>query len=866
MEALFQDLRFGARQLGSSPGFTAVAALTLALAIGANAAIFSVLDAVLLRPLPFDHPQRVVQIRDHYPHHEWDQISVPNFHDYRAETRALFRRFGALQRTSLYLVTPEGDLEVSGTYFSADLLRMLSVEPQAGRFFSDEEEAALAHVAILTHDFAQSRFGGADEAIGRTLTMKYWSMGSREGQPRGYHAEVFTVVGVAPPGLTVPPVLRRSEFHTYEPEVLLPMGLWSWGWENRGMYAFPVLAELEAGVPVEAARARLETVAARIAAEHPDTNGDYEVSVVPLGELLANRYRATFLLLGGAVGMVLLLACVNVATLLLGRSTVRRTEFAVRRALGAGRRRLARQVLTESSLLALAGGTCGLLVAYGATGVLVSLMPSEIPRIERATIDLRTVAFTFAIAALTVLLFGSMPALGVGRRSLGEDLKEGGRSGSGASRRFLTNLQIAEVALAVVLLVGAGLLTHSLLRLTGEDLGVETRRLLVSELELSPPELSKYAERRQSRSLWTRIRERLSGVPGVDWVEATSEPPIDGGSGNSELTLADPARPGTHATTDYRFVSPGYLRGMGIALRAGRYFEETDLGRPVVIVDETLARRFWPDGDALDGEVYWGRQDLTLGLFPRELDELALKDDLGPEERERADQIYAALGDRIDPRYPIPFRMRVVGVVENVKNRGPTVEGGPQAYAPLTAWRSVSFVMRTALPPELLAAPVAAAIREVDPVEPEIASLRTAEDYASATVAEPRFQTTLVGIFAGLALLLATVGLYGVVSYSVARRIREMGVRRALGAQRRDIFRLVVGEALRIAVWGLVPGVAAGLAVSRYLRSLLYEIGPTDPWTYGGVCALLLAVTLAASIVPARRAVRADPVEVLRAE
>ena len=875
MDALLQDLRFGARKLAASPGFTAVAVLTLALGIGANGAIFSLLDAVLLRPLHLEDADRVIYITDRFPDHEMDLVSVPNFDDYRAGTTDLFSSFGAFQRTPIFLEGSEGDRELRGLYISADVLQMTTFEPRSGRFFTAaEDQGALEHVAILTHDFWQRHFDGDEDAVGRTLRLKYWSSGGRAGQPQGFHGELFTVIGVLPPDFELPPVPGPRGFQIYDPEILIPMGLWSWGMDNRGMHAFKVLAELDLGASLEDARSRLDTIAARIAADHPDTHGDYRASATVLPDLLAARYRPIFLLLGGSVAMILLLACVNVATLLLARSTARRAEFAVRGALGADRRRLARQALTESALLALLGGAAGIVVAHGTSRILLSLMPSYmtsyLPRLHEAGTDLRTVAFTFGVAAAAVLLFGSPPAILVGRLPFAEGLKEGGRDGSGGPRRLLAGLQMMEIALAVVLLVGAGLLARSLLRLTQVDLGLDTRRKLVVHLQLSPPELSKYRSESEVQPLWQQIRERLQGVAGVEWTEAISEPSIDGREGGWEVTLADPERPGTFAITDWRLVSPGYLPRLGVALRAGRYFEEADVERPVVIVDETLAQRFWPEGGAVGGELYWGRQDLREGLLPSELDERARSRSRPPEvsaaDRERLDALLARLGDRVDQRYPLPFRMTVVGVVGHVRNQGPAAHPAPQAYVPLRAWRSASMVMLTRLEPERLAAPVEAAIREIDATEPRIASMRAMEDYVSATTAEPRFRTTLVGAFAVVALLLATVGLHGVVAYSVSRRIREMGVRRALGAQSGDIVRLVLGEGVRLAIWGLVPGVLLGLALSRYLESVLFEVARADPWTYGAVCLLILCVTALASYLPARRAVRVDPVESLRAE
>ncbi len=869
LDGLGQDLRFGVRKLAGSPGFTAVAVVILALGIGANAAIFSVADAVLLRGLPLSHPDRVVQIRDHFPSWDWNAVSVPNFRDYREGAGDVFSRFAGFQGTPLHVETDGRTREASGLYASSDLFEILDVEPAAGRFFHDrEDEGALDHVAILRHDFARGRFGDADEAVGKTLSAAYWSSGERAGQPQGFHFETFTVVGVLPPDFQLPPTWRRGGFRTLDPEIIIPMGLWSWGIGDRGMFALTALAEIEAGASLEQARARLSTVASRIEQEYPESNDGYWVTATPLPELIRDTHGTIFLLLGGSVGVLLLLACVNVATLLLSRSTVRRRELAVRGALGAGRRRLVRQLLTENALLALLGAGAGLALAYATTGGLVALMPAGIPRLEQAAVDLRTVAFTLGLTGLTVLLSGTLPALRAGGRDLTEDLKEGGRDGTGGPQRLLNTLQVAEIALSVVLLVGGGLLVHSFVRMSRVDPGIDPRSTLVAELELSNREFSKYRTLDDAERLRGRLVERLEALPGVEWAGAVSRPPLSGSERTLAVTLADGERAGTHTTADWRFVTPEYLQRMGVDLRAGRYFREEDRYRPVVIVNEVLANQLWPDESAVGGEIHFGHQNLSEGPFPRELTDLAMEQRRGtldPDERQRMDAILEKLGDRIDRRYFPPPRLEVVGVVEEVKNLGPRAEPRPQVYG--FAWwgQAFSVVMRTAVEPEGLIGPAQAAIREVDAVEPRIASMRPLEAYVSETVAESRFQATLVGAFAAIALLLAAVGLYGVVSYSVGRRIQEMGVRKALGAGSDDLIGMVLGEALRIALWGLVPGVAAGWLFSRYLESLLFRVAPLDPWTYGAVALLLLGVILISSYLPARRAVRVDPVEALRA-
>jgi putative ABC transport system permease protein len=798
---LAKDLRFAARVLRRSPAFTATAVITVALGIGATTAIFSVLNAVVLRPLPFDRPERLVHVFRMQPPVSRALVSVPTYRDLVARQRG-FEVLAARQFVPLNLTGVDRAERLAGWRVTPDFFALFGARPARGRLLepADDQPGSPA-VAVISDGLWRRRFGGpaGPEVIGRRIAL--------DGQSH-------TVVGVAPPAL------RAAS--AQEVDLWTPARLGA-STRERGDNFLRMIGRLRDGVTVEGAMAQLDHVAAGLAREHPGNHAELTFLVAPM---LADQVREVktvlWLLLAGVL-LVLLIACANVANLLLARATVRQRELAVRAALGAGRWRLAQQLLTESLLLAVVGGAVGVLAAHWGVEALLALAPPSLPRAAEVDIDGRVLAFSLGLALVTGVVFGLAPAWRLGRLGFERSLKEDGRGVAGrrVGSRLRRALVVTELALSLVLLAGAGLAFGSVRRLLAVDPGFDPGPLLAANISYP---------REETRAQFLRaVVERVAALPGVASVGVINDLPVTGASamsGNFQVQGAPRVNWATAPVADKRFVTPAYFRTMGIPLRAGRTFGDRD-GRPAgegapILINETLARRFFPGQDPL------GKRLLVQGVN------------------------------------------EIIGVVGDVRQRGLARATTPDVYFSL--WQlpgtsEVSLLVRAAAggDPAALAPAVRRAVEEVDPTAP-VSRIRTMDEVVATSIGQERFTLVLLAAFALVALALAAIGLYGVMAYQVAARAREMGVRLALGAQSGDVLGLVIGQGLRLTALGVAIGLAAALGLGRLLARLFFGVQPVEPATLAAVAALLMAVALAACYLPARRATRVDPLVVLREE
>jgi putative ABC transport system permease protein len=801
------DLRYAFRQLRKSPGFTFVAVLTLALGIGANTAIFSVINAVLLRPLPYPEAERIVYLNESDPIQSYISINWLDFLDWKRDN-TVFEELAVARRESFNLSgLPGREAErVSGAVVSANFFKVIGLPPQAGRFFNEEEDKAGGPaLAVISDGLWQRSFHGDPAVLGRSINL---------------HNQLYNVVGVLPPQMSSPsgvdvwvPIMRRAQV-----------------WENRenhpGLYAW---GRLKKGVSVEQAQAQMRAIAAGLEKKYPATNTSVGATVTPLLENQVGSYRKNLNLLLGAVGLVLLIACANLANLLAVRGAARAREFAVRAALGASRGQIVRQLLTESFLLALLGGLGGFLIAFWGRDAIIALSPPGIPRLESVTLDGWVLVFSLGLALCTNFLFGLWPARMAAKIDMQLALNAGGRGSSDslAAQRTRNWLVIAEIALTLMLLTAAGLVLKSFARAQALSLGFEPRGLLTARLDLP---YRVYSTKEKVVQFSDKLLERVRALPGVSDAAMSSNPPMLAGWQTDILREGAPKPPpGQAISADTEIVRGNYFATLKGTLLKGRVFDQRDTGAspPVTLIDQSLADRFFSGENPVGKRLQIDPDDSGTGRF-----------------------------------------FEIIGVVARMKMRGfDQISSLPLVYFSQAQVERTNYVLmvRTQGAPAALEKSVRDAVAAVDPTQP-VFEVRPMLDRVQATWAAPRFISFLLLVFAGLALLLSTIGLYGVLSYSALRRLREIGIRLALGAQRSDIRTLILGQGLRLLAIGLTIGLVGVIAFSRVLRSFLFEVNALDPAIYLGVSLLLALAALLACWIPARRAAGSDPIVALRHE
>jgi putative ABC transport system permease protein len=820
-DEMFQDLRFALRMLLKRPGFTLIAILTLSLGIGANTAIFSVVHAVLLKPLPYATPERLVMLWESSPKigGEFD-VRINHFLAWRDEQQ-VFAQLAAYQYQDFNLSGGDRPERIQGVLVTANLFPLLGVQPAEGRNFLPEEERDGQHrVAIVSHDFWRRRFG--DD--------------SHSQDPPGWREKMLTlngdsyrVIGVMPAGFEIARGGGMPQGLAFVPRADLWTPIPFKPDDRANVSRYPiVIGRLRPEVTIEQANSAMTALARRLDSSEPQMS----VKLVPLSEQLTGKVRPALLVLLGAVGLVLLIACVNVANLKLAGAAARRREFALRAALGASRLRLARQVMTEGLLLSVIAGAGGWLLAHWLRHLIVAFSPDSLPRVREIALDGTVLGFTLLASILTGVIFSLAPAMRFSRPDLTEDLKSGaGKTSLSLSRFSLGSLLVvAEVALALALLIGAGLLLNSFVRLQRVDPGFDSRNVLTMQLSLPQP---KYSTGAQMESFHRQMLERVEALPGVEAAGLINELPLGGGDMDfPEFTIdGQESTPGAYwFTNSISIVSPGYFRAMGTPLVRGRLFDarDSEQSERVIIVNEAAARRYWQGRDPV--------------------------------------------GSRISAMNAYFFL--VVGVVADVRHQGLESETNPRVYLPHTQvmermkvrlLRSMTLAMRSASPAEPLIAAVQREVGAVDREQP-LSNIRTMRQVVAASVAERKFTTALLGAFAALALLLALIGIYGVMSYVVTQRTHEIGIRVALGARASDVLRLVVRQGMTLAFAGLIVGLPVSLGLAQLMKGLLYGVSATDPLTFAAAAALLMAVALLAALVPAQRAMKVDPMIALRSE
>jgi predicted permease len=810
MQTLFQDLRYGARMLLKQPGFTLIAVLTLALGIGANTAIFSVVNGVLLKPLPYRNPEQLIRVFETSQTQPKFPVAQGNFQDYRAQNSTL-AGLALYTRRDQELSQDGKPEQLAALGITAGYFEVLGVRPLLGREFRREDELPESSPGvILSHALWQRRFNSDAGIIGKSVILS---------------GRQHTIIGVMPAGVQHVGGDYRSMPHGETVDVWGPLQMPAQA--GRGGHFCNAVGRLKPGVSVAQANADLNVIAERNAQQFPNTNRPFRVTVKSLHEEIVGRSQTMLLVLLGAVFFVLLIACVNVANLLLARATVREREIAVRTAVGAGRWRIVRQLLTESVLLALLSSGVGVLLAQWAIAALSTLGPEQLPRLQAVSIDGRILLFTLGLTIVTGILFGLAPALQAGNVNLNELLKEGGRSGVGQrQRRLRDGLVIVEVALALVLLVGAGLLIRSFWKLQGADPGFNPERVLTASLTLPN---ARYADPPKLIAFHQQLLERVTALPGVQSAGLTSDLPWTGYDENAGFNIEGKTfPPNDGAGGRYHYVSPDYFRTVGVPLIAGRFTNNAD-GQDApraILINQAMAELYWP------GESAVGKRITFIG-------------------QPKSDKDW----------------FNVIGVVGDVKDFPHSAAAVPAFYWALTqqTQRQVILAVRSSADPLSLVEAVRNEVRALDPDLP-LADIKPLETVAATALASQRFTLWLVGFFAGTALLLAALGIYSVLSYLVAQRTQEIGVRMALGAQFGDVLKLVIRQGMTLVLLGVTAGLVAALGLTRLMKGLLYQVSATDPLTFVAIGLLLTLVALLACWLPARRATKVDPIIALRCE
>ncbi len=821
MTTLWQDIRYGARMLLKNPGISIIVVIALALGIGANSAIFSVVNAVLLRPMPYEESDRLIFLNEKSPVLDEMSISYPNFSDWRAQTQT-FEKIGVYNRAS-YNLTGAGEAEriVTGQV-SADLFSVLRVNALHGRVFNNEEDKPGGRaVVVLSYPLWQRRFGGQMSILNQPITL---------------NGKSYDVIGIMPETYAYP---SRAE-------MWVPVGQLSDqpSWKERGNHpGLYGVARLKPGVTFEQADADMNTIAANLEKQYPDSNAGNRVRLRPLLEIFVGDVRRALWVIFGAVGFVLLIACANIANLLLARASARKKEMAIRTAVGASRWRLMRQLLTESVLLSLIGGAIGLALARWGVQLILYVSPTGIPRSREIGLDWTVLAFTVVVSVATGIIFGLLPAIQAGDVDVHETLKESGRGTS--SRQWLRSfLVVGEVATTLVLLIAAGLMIRSFYLLQKVNPGFSHEQLTTFSVALPQ---KKYATQEARASFYDRLLENIRALPGIESAAAASGLPLGNNGWQSGFRIEgrpDPPRDQT-PLVELCMVTPDYFKAMNIPLLRGRSFTDSDnrshlagqdlsklnddqraiRGLNKIIIDEEFAKRYWPNEDPIGKRVLFGGQE--------------------------------------EPR-----KLEVIGVVGRVKmeslNQNSDRVQGYYPYAQSPSG-SMTIIMKGASDPNQLIGSVRAAIKEIDPDQP-IYAIRTMDEIRAESVQNERLNLTLLSLFAGIALVLAIVGIYGVMSYSVTQRTHEIGIRMAVGARPRDVFTMIMGHGMKLAVIGVVIGLIGAFALTRLMASMLFGVEPTDATTYGGIAALLLGVSLLACYLPGRRATKVEPTVSLRYE
>lgn len=806
MDSLRTDIQYALRSLSKRPTFTLIAVVTLALGIGANTAIFSAINALLLRPLPFPELDRVVAIWDKVPSRgvTRNEVTVANYLDWQSQSQS-FDQLALHRWWSANLTGIDPPERIQGFLVTANFFDALGMKPIMGRNFSAEEnQPGKDAVAIISHSLWQRRFGGDPNIISKTITV---------------NSIVRTVIGVMPERFNYP---KGSE--VYAPLAMTPELM-----RSRGDHSYYVVGRLKPGVSIESAQAELDGISARLEQQYPDTNKGWGAAVYPIVADTVRGYDTALWVMMGAVGFVLLIACANVANLMLARASGRQKEIALRAALGASRWRIVRQLLTESVIVALAGGVIGILVGFWGIDALRASNPGDAARFApgwyQLGINLPVLVFTFALAIFSGIVFGLFPALQVSKPNLNDSLKEGSRQTSGSSHRMRSSLVVFEVALSLVLLVGAGLLARSFLSLLRTDPGFDPENVLTMNLVLPA---AKYKDRPSRAAFYQELVQRVKSTPGVQSAAVVNYIPLGGANSSDSYLVEGEPEPaaGNEHLGRYRVSTPDYFQTMGVSVVRGRGFTEQDKagGAPVVVVNETLARKHWPDQEAIGKRIrFYGPVDQN------------------------------------------PW-MEIVGVVKDVKHEL-TLTVTPEYYLPHAQdpWNAMVLVARTTVDPASLAPLLRQQVWSIDKDQP-VYGVKTMHEVRSVSVAMYSFSSVMLAIFAGVALLLASVGIYGVMAFAVTQRTQEIGIRMALGARAVDVLKLIVRHGMKLALLGIAIGLAGSWALTRFIEGLLVGVESTDLLTFSVVPLCLLVAALIACYLPARRATKVDPLEALRYE